>query len=295
MRWLRNLNFKSSPLKEGNGMTHSFFSLYDLARAFVLLALLHSTAIEARDLRLATTTSTDNSGLLRAILPQFEKAKGIKVQVVSVGTGKALKLAENGDVDLLLVHDRQAEEAFVASGHGNERHDVMYNDFILVGPRSDPAGVRGGDDVLAALQKVAGTQARFVSRGDDSGTERMERSYWQALGIAAQGKPWHLSAGLGMGEVLTMAGEMQAYTLSDRATFASYQARTGLEILVQGDPRMFNPYGIIAVSHSKYPDINFSDALALIDWLTSEAGRAAISAFKPKGEQLFFVAPAGKK
>ena len=270
-------------------------SLYRLATAFVLLFVLQSTALEARDLRLATTTSTDNSGLLRAILPQFESATGIKVQVISVGTGKALKLAENGDVDVLLVHDRQAEEAFVAAGHGDQRHDVMYNDFVLVGPKSDPAGVGGGDEVLAALRKVAASQARFVSRGDDSGTERMERSYWQALDIAAQGKPWHLSAGLGMGEVLTMAGEMQAYTLSDRATFATYQARTGLEILVQGDPRMFNPYGIIAVSRRKYPDINFSGALALIDWLTSDAGRTAISAFKPKGEQLFFVAPAGKK
>ncbi len=276
-------------------MMCSFFSLYRWATPLVLLFALHSTAIEARELRLATTTSTDNSGLLRAILPQFENARGITVQVISVGTGKALKLAENGDVDLLLVHDRQAEEAFVAAGHGSERRDVMYNDFILVGPKSDPAAVRGGDDVLAAFRKVAATQSPFVSRGDDSGTERMEQSYWQALDIAAQGRPWHLSAGLGMGEVLTMAGEMQAYTLSDRATFATYQARTGLEILVQGDPRMYNPYGIIAVSRSKYPDINFSDALALIDWLTSDAGRAAISAFKPKGEQLFFVAPAGKQ
>lgn len=171
----------------------------------------------------------------------------------------------------------------------------MYNDFVLVGPNSDPAGVRGGDDVLAALRQIAATQARFVSRGDDSGTERMEHSYWRALDITARGRPWHLSAGLGMGEVLTMAGEMQAYTLSDRATFASYQAKTGLEILVQGDPRMFNPYGIMPVSRSKYPDINFSDALALIDWLTSAAGRAAIGAFKPKGEQLFFVAPASKQ
>lgn len=276
-------------------MAGSFFSVYRLATALILLCVLQSTALEARDLRLATTTSTDNSGLLRAILPPFERQQGIKVHVISVGTGKALKLAENGDVDVVLVHDRQAEEAFVAAGHGSERHDVMYNDFVLVGPKSDPAGVRGGGDVLAALRQIAATQARFVSRGDDSGTERMERSYWQELAIAAQGKPWYVAAGLGMGEVLTMAGEMHAYTLSDRATYATYQARTGLEILVQGDPRMFNPYGIMAVSRSKYPDINFSGALALIDWLTSASGRAAISAFRPNGEQLFFVTPAGKK
>jgi tungstate transport system substrate-binding protein len=163
-------------------------SLYRLATAFILLFVLHSSAIEARDLRLATTTSTDNSGLLRAILPQFERQRGIKVHVISVGTGKALKLAENGDVDVVLVHDREAEEAFVAAGHGSERRDVMYNDFVLVGPKSDPAGVRGGDDVLAALRKIAATQARFVSRGDDSGTERMEQSYWRALDITAQGK-----------------------------------------------------------------------------------------------------------
>jgi tungstate transport system substrate-binding protein len=270
-------------------------SLYRLATAFILLFVLHSSAIEARDLRLATTTSTDNSGLLRAILPQFERQRGIKVHVISVGTGKALKLAENGDVDVVLVHDREAEEAFVAAGHGSERRDVMYNDFVLVGPKSDPAGVRGGRRRTGGSTENRGHAARFVSRGDDSGTERMEQSYWRALDITAQGRPWHISAGLGMGEVLTMAGEMQAYTLSDRATYASYQARTELEILVQGDPRMFNPYGIMAVSRSKYPDINFSDALALIDWMTSAAGRAAISAFKPKGEQLFFVAPASKQ
>jgi tungstate transport system substrate-binding protein len=273
-------------------MHHTSLSGYRLATVLLLLLSCLSSAVEARDLRLATTTSTDNSGLLRAILPQFELQRGVRVQVVSVGTGKALKLAENGDVDVVLVHDRAAEDAFVAVGHGIERRDVMYNDFVVVGPRSDPAAVRGSRDVLQAFRRIAGGRARFVSRGDDSGTERRETGYWQQLGIVAKGAPWHVSTGLGMGEVLTMAGEMQAYTLSDRATYATYKGRTGLEILVQGDPRMLNPYGIIAVNPRKYPDINFSAAMGLIDWLTSSPGRAAISAFRPNGEQLFFVTPA---
>ncbi len=273
-------------------MARVFFGCCRLATAMLLLLGFFSTNLAARDLRLATTTSTDNSGLLRAILPQFELQQGVRVQVISVGTGKALKLAENGDVDVVLVHDRQAEEAFVAAGHGVNRRDVMYNDFVVVGPGSDPAALRGGREVLDAFRQIAARQARFVSRGDDSGTERMERSYWQQLGIVTRGAPWYVSAGLGMGEVLTMAGEMQAYTLTDRATFASYKTRTGLAILVQGDPRMFNPYGIIAVNPKKYPEINFAGAMALIEWLSSTAGRSAIRSFRPNGEQLFFVTPA---
>lgn len=271
-------------------MARAFFSWQRLATTLLMLLALFSSSIEARDLRLATTTSTDNSGLLRAILPQFEQARGIKVQVISVGTGKALKLAENGDVDVVLVHARSAEDAFVTAGHGINRRDVMYNDFVLVGPPSDPAAIRGGSDVLQAMRRIAGSGTRFVSRGDDSGTEQMERSYWRQLGITTAGEPWHVAAGLGMGEVLTMAGEIQAYTLADRATFATYRARTGLEILLQGDRRMFNPYGVIAVNPKKYPEINFSDAMALVEWLTSPDGRAAIKAFRPQGEQLFFVA-----
>ena len=251
-----------------------------------------SLSANARDLRLATTTSTENSGLLRVILPIFEAKQGIKVHVVSVGTGKALKLGENGDVDVVLVHAREAEDAFVAAGHGVNRRDVMYNDFILVGPPSDPAGIRGGKDVLEAFRRLAAGKARFISRGDDSGTDKMEQSYWKQIGVTPKGTPWHVSAGLGMGEVLTMAGEMQGYTLSDRATYAAYKAKTGLEISMQGDPRMFNPYGIMAVNPKKYPDINFTGAMALIEWMTGAEGRAAISAFKPSGEQLFFITPA---
>ena len=270
-------------------MHDKFFGPFRLFAAICLLFGLSFPVLAEGLLRLATTTSTDNSGLLRAILPQFERQQGMRVQVIAVGTGKALKLAENGDVDVVLVHDRQAEDAFVAAGHGVGRRDVMYNDFVLVGPAGDPAQIRGRSDVLDAFRQIAAKRARFVSRGDDSGTERMELRYWQQLGIAAKGAPWHVSAGLGMGEVLTMAGEMQAYTLADRATYASYRSRTGLEILVQGDQRMFNPYGIIAVNPAKYPERNFAGATAMIEWQTSAAGRAAIRSFRPDGEQLFFV------
>ncbi|MCM8612613.1 substrate-binding domain-containing protein [Accumulibacter sp.] len=241
-------------------------------------------------LRLATTTSTDNSGLLRAILPQFERQHGMRGHVIAVGSGKALKLAQNGDVDVVLVHDRRADDAFVAAGYGVERRDVMYNDFVLLGPRSDPAGVGRSGDVLDALRRIADSQTRFASRGDDSGTDRVEESYWQLLAMPASGRPWYISAGLGMGEVLMMAGEMQASTLSDRATHATYSGRTGLEIVFQGDRRMFNPYGVIAVNPRNHPLVNHAGALALIDWLTGPAGRSAISAFRPQGEQLFFVA-----
>lgn len=262
-----------------------------LSRLFAATLLLSVASItpHACQLRLATTTSTDNSGLLRAIIPQFERHSGCRVQVIAVGTGKALRLAENGDVDVVLVHDREAEEAFVTSRHGVNRRDVMYNDFVLVGPSSDPAAVRGGRDVLNALQKIATARSRFVSRGDDSGTDRLERKLWQQLGIKVRGEPWHVSAGLGMAEVLTMAAEMEAYTLSDRATYTTTRARSSLEILVAGDRRLFNPYGVIAVNPAKYPTANFSAAMALIDWLTSTAGQSAIRSFQPGGQPLFFV------
>lgn len=242
----------------------------------------------ARDIRLATTTSTENSGLLKFLLPGFEKKYGGKVRVISVGTGKAMKLGENGDVDVVLVHSRPDEDKFVAEGHGVNRRDVMYNDFILVGPKNDPAGVRGMKNAIAAFQKIAASGAKFVSRGDDSGTDKMEKSYWKAAGLNPKGLGWHMSAGLGMGEVLTMAGEVQAYTLSDRATFGAYRAKTGLEIVVEGDPKMFNPYGIVAVNPKKYPDVNYQGAMELINWVISAEGQKLIADFKVGGEQLFF-------
>jgi len=247
---------------------------------------------DAGDIRMSTTTSTDNSGLLKVLLPQYEAKCGCKVQVIPVGTGKALKLAENGDVDVTLVHARPAEDAFVAAGHGVNRRDVMYNDFVIVGPADDPAGIRGMKDAVEAMRKLKQAGVRFVSRGDDSGTHKMELSYWKLAGIEPGG-PAYLSAGQGMGEVLTMSASLRAYTLTDRATYAAYRSRTGLEVLVEGDPRLYNPYGIIAVNPKKYPGVNYRGAMMLIEWITSAEGQKLIANFKVDGVQLFFPS-AGK-
>lgn len=242
---------------------------------------------QTTSLKLATTTSTENSGLLKFILPSFEKEKNIKVHVIAVGSGKALELAKNGDVDVVLVHAREAEDQFVAAGHGIDRRDVMYNDFVIVGPKDDPAQLKKEKNVFDAFKKIVYSKVKFISRGDASGTDIMEQKYWQHIAQKPQA-PLYVSAGLGMGEVLMMAAQMQAYTLSDRATFASYQQKTGLEIVYSGDPKMFNPYGIIAVNPAKYKDINYVGASQLIRWITSEAGQKKIAEFKPNGEQLFF-------
>ena len=238
-------------------------------------------------LKLSTTTSTENSGLLRYLLPPFEAESGVKVQVISVGTGKALELAKNGDVDVTLVHARAAEDQFVAQGFGVERRDVMYNDFIVVGPSSDPAGIKGMKDVHAAFRKIVQAKARFISRGDNSGTDQMEQAYWKTAGVKPTGSAY-VSAGLGMSEVLNMAAELQAYTLTDRATYVAYKARTGLAIAVEGDPAMFNPYGIIAVNPARHPGVNVAGAMKLVRWITSEAGQKRIAAFRVDGQQLFF-------
>jgi tungstate transport system substrate-binding protein len=238
-------------------------------------------------LRLSTTTSTENSGLLAFLLPQFEAETGIKVSVIAVGTGKALELAKNGDVDVTLVHARPAEDAFMREGYGSVRRDVMYNDFLLVGATEDPARIRGMKDVLAAMKAIAASKSRFISRGDNSGTDQMEKSYWKAIGITPTGSNI-ISAGLGMGAVLAMAAEMKAYTLTDRATYGAYRAKTGLAVMVEGDPKMFNPYGIIAVNPARHPHLNHKSAMQLIDWLTSPEGQQKIAAFKLDGEQLFY-------
>jgi len=255
------------------------------ALAGLLVACMPAQA--ADDIRLATTTSTENSGLLKELLPKFEAKYGAKVRVVAVGTGAALKLGENCDADVLLVHARPLEDKFMAAGYGSVRKDIMYNDFIIVGPKSDPAGIRGSKDVIAAMKKTATSGAKFVSRGDESGTHQMERSYWKEVGTQPQGAAY-VSAGQGMGQVLTMAGELQGYTLSDRATYAAYKDKTGLEILVEGDPRMFNPYGVIVVNPQKCPTVNNKGAVALADWMASAEGQKDIAAFKINGQQMFF-------
>ena len=242
------------------------------------------------ELLLATTTSTQDSGLLDAILPDFEAKTGIKVNVVAVGTGQALELGANGDADVLLVHARDREDQFVADGNAPARYDVMYNDFVIVGPTDDPAGIKGMTSATDAFSKIAGTQSLFVSRGDDSGTNTKELAIWQAAGIEPQGD-WYESAGQGMGAVLTLAAEQQAYTLSDRAT---YLARKGegldLDILVEGDPDLFNPYGVLPVSPTKYPDINYEGAMTFVRWITSPETQQLIAAYGKEqyGQALFF-------
>lgn len=253
-----------------------------------VLCLVAFSAAQAGELKLATTTSTENSGLLKYLLPKFEQKTGVNIKVIAVGSGKAMKMGEMGDVDVLLVHARKMEDEFMAAGYGVNRRDVMYNDFIVVGPASDPAGIKGGKDVLAGFRKLAGSGSKFISRGDNSGTDAMEKDYWKQVGIEPKGQPWYVNAGLGMGEVLTMAAQMPAYTLSDRATYGAYRAKTGLAIAVQGDPKMFNPYGIIAVNPARHPGTNYTDAMKLIEWITSPEGQQAIAGYKVEGEQLFF-------
>ncbi len=260
----------------------------------ILLVLLLAVAVwaGAKDLRMATTTSTDNSGLLKYLMPKYEARCNCKVRYTAVGTGNAIKLGVNGDVDVIMVHARAAEDKFVAQGYGINRRDLMYNDFVIVGPKADPAGVRGTKDALAALKKIKESGASFVSRGDDSGTHKKELAFWKELGIDPKGATY-LSIGQGMGQTLTVAGEKKAYTLTDRASYATYKDKTGLEIMVEGAAQLLNPYGVIAVNPKRYPGVNYDGAMAFIEWLTSDEGQQAIAGFKPKGAQLFF--PSYKK
>ena len=234
---------------------------------------------ETQRLVLATTTSTADSGLLDAILPDFEGEYNAEVEVIAVGTGQALATGEAGDCDVLLVHARSREDAFVEAGHGVNRANVMYNDFVIIGSADDPAGIAGMTDAVAAFTKIAEAQAPFVSRGDDSGTHTKEKAIWSEAGIDPSGD-WYISAGQGMGAILTMADEQLAYTMSDRGT---YLARTlegiELEILAEGDPILFNPYGVIAINPEQHPSVNYDLAMSFIDWLTSVEAQAAIGEF----------------
>ena len=248
-----------------------------------------SPAASQGKLILATTTSTQDSGLLDYLLPDFEKETGVKVDVIAVGTGQALKLGEDGNADVLLVHSRAKEDEFMNNAHGVRREDVMYNDFVIVGPQGDPAGIAGMTSATEAFKKIADSQALFVSRGDDSGTHAKELSIWKNAEIEPVGD-WYLSAGQGMGEVLTMAAEQQGYTLSDRATYlARSKEGVDLAILVEGDPLLFNPYGVIAVNPTKNVNIQPELANRFIDWLTSLTVQEKIAAFGKAdfGQSLF--------
>ncbi len=234
---------------------------------------------EPAKLILATTTSTQDSGLLDYILPDFQDEYNVQVEVIAVGTGQAIALGEDGNADVLLVHARAKEDAFMEAGHGVRREDVMYNDFVIVGPADDPAGIAGASNAAEAFQRIADAQARFVSRGDDSGTHTKEKATWAEAGIEPAGD-WYISAGQGMGAVLTMADEQQAYTLSDRATYLARTLEgTELVVLVEGDPILFNPYGVIAVDPDKSPQINNELANQFIDWLISLPTQERISQF----------------
>lgn len=238
---------------------------------------------------LATTTSTENSGLLDALLPPFEEKFNVRVDVVAVGTGKAIRIAENGDADIILVHAREAEDQFVNEGYGVNRRDIMYNDFIILGPGSDPAGIKGIKKAGQAFAKIANSKSEFISRGDDSGTNKKELSIWSNVDIEPSGN-WYIETGQGMGASLNIANEKQAYIMTDRGTYLAYSSDLDLEIVVEGDQELFNPYGIIPVNPALHPHVKYQMAMALVGYITSQQGQKIISEFTVHGEVLFHPA-----
>jgi tungstate transport system substrate-binding protein len=258
------------------------------------LAIMTSLATVAqaddRFIVVQSTTSTENSGLFKHLLPIFKEKSGIDVRVVAVGTGQAIKNAQNGDGDVLLVHDKASEEKFVAEGWGVKRFDVMYNDFVIAGPAADPAKIAGNADAVDALKKIAAASAPFVSRGDDSGTHKAELRLWKDAGVdvkAASGT-WYREAGQGMGATINVATGLGGYVLSDRATWSSFKNKGDLKIAVQGDKKLFNQYGVILVNPAKHANVKAADGQAFVDWMISAEGQSAIAAFKIEGEQQFF-------
>ena len=267
---------------------YSRLSLAWLAAAFVAAALIASTSAQAEDfITVASTTSTEQSGLFRHLLPEARKALGFDVRVVAVGTGQALDMGRRGDADVEFVHDKVAEEKFLAEGFGVRRYEVMYNDFVIVGPGNDPAGTKG-HDVVVALRKIAEKQAPFASRGDKSGTDAAEKRYWKMAGVEPPKGGWYRETGSGMGPTLNTAAAMNAYALTDRGTWLSFKNRGGLVILVEGDAKLFNQYGVMLVNPAKHPHVKKEMGQKFIDWLISPAGQQAIAAYRIEGEQLFF-------
>jgi len=260
--------------------------------AAIATILFWSTCAYAQDrsITVASTTSTEQSGLFGYLLPLFTKEKGIAVKVVAVGTGQALDIGRRGDADVVFVHDRVAEDKFMSEGQGVKRFDVMYNDFVIVGPKSDPAHIAGDKDVADALRKIAAAKAPFISRGDKSGTHAAELRLWKEAGvdIATAKGSWYREIGQGMGPALNMASSSNAYLLSDRGTWLSFKNRGELAILTEGDKRLFNQYGVMLVNPDKHPDVKAKDGQAFIDWLISPKGQDAIAGYKVGGEQLFF-------
>lgn len=254
---------------------------------------LSALSVSAQAITMASTTSTEQSGLFAHLLPEFKKASGIEIKVVALGTGQALDMARRGDADVLFVHDQPAEEKFVADGYGVKRFPVMYNDFVIVGPKSDPAGVKG-KDVAAALAKISAANAPFVSRGDKSGTHAAELRYWKAADLADKKGAGYKECGCGMGPALNIASSANAYALTDRGTWLNFKNRGDLVVLVEGDKRLFNQYGVMVVNPAKHPHVKAAEAQKFVDWVVSPAGQNAIASYKIGGEQLFFPNAASK-
>jgi len=272
-----------------------FFCARLLAISIATLSLLSQNAVaQEKSIVVSSTTSTEQSGLFGFILPIFKMKSGIDVKVVAVGTGQALDIGRRGDTDVVFVHDKPAEEKFVSEGFSTQRNEVMYNDFVLIGPKSDPAKIAGGKDIQAAFKKIASSQAPFVSRGDKSGTHAAELRYWKDAGIIpTPGTSWYKETGSGMGPALNTASGMNGYILADRATWLIFKNRGDLAILVQGDPKLFNQYGVMLVNPAKYPNVKKAEGQAFIDWILSKNGQDVIASYQIGGEQLFF--PNAKK
>ena len=260
--------------------------------AFVLAILVWCGSASAQDraITVASTTSTEQSGLFGYLLPRFKEATGIGVKVVAVGTGQALDIGRRGDADVVFVHDRAAEDKFMSEGQGVKRYDVMYNDFVIVGPKADPAHIAGDKDVADAMRKIAAAKTPFISRGDRSGTYEAELRLWKIAGIdlSAVKGDWYREIGQGMGPALNMAASSNAYLLSDRGTWLSFKNRGDLVILTEGDKRLFNQYGVMLVNPEKHPNVKAKDGQAFVDWLISQKGQETIAGYKVGGEQLFF-------
>jgi tungstate transport system substrate-binding protein len=255
--------------------------------AIFLVVLLNLQAAHAQSIIMASTTSTEQSGLFAHLLPAFKRASGLDVKVVALGTGQALDMARRGDADVLLVHDQAAEEKFVAEGFGLKRQAVMFNDFVLIGPKADPASAKG-QDIAAALRKINNSNAAFISRGDKSGTHAAELRYWAMAGITGQKSTAMKECGCGMGAALNMASATGAYVLSDRGTWLNFKNRADLAVLVEGDSKLFNQYGVVSINPAKHPHVKASEAAKFIDWVVSASGQRAIADYKIGGESVFF-------
>ena len=263
----------------------------NIINAFLLVTLGGLAGLsfaQEKSIVVASTTSTEQSGLFAYLLPIFKSKSGIDVKVVAVGTGQALDIGRRGDADVVFVHDKPAEEQFVAEGFATKRYEVMYNDFILIGPKNDPAKIAGGKDINEALQKIAASQSPFISRGDKSGTNAAELRYWKNAGINPAGETWYKETGSGMGPALNTASAMNAYILTDRGTWLSFKNRGDLMIVVEGDRKLFNQYGVMLVNPERFPQIKKVFGQTLIAWLISKDGQSAIASYKIDGEQLFF-------